>query len=136
MNLQSLQKIVQKEIVPFEDDLVDLKEAEFKRGDRPDGSPIGRYRSPAYSLFKQRQNPLAGGDVDLILTGAFINSAFFKSTEPGKYLFGFRDYKTPDLFAKYGSDIAGLNQNTFNRFLLDKIKPKFILNIKQQLGQR
>lgn len=124
---------MQKEIIPFQDDLINLKEAEFKRGERPNGSIIGVYRSPAYSMFKQRQNPIAGGDVDLILTGDFINSAFLKRPSSGVYIFGFRDYKARSLFDKYGTDIAGLNQNTFNLFLKEKIQPNFVREIKNRL---
>lgn len=124
---------MQKEIVPYQDDLVTLKENEFKRGDRPNSSIIGTYRSRSYSLLKQRQNPLAGGDVDLILTGDFINSAYLKRPSAGKYLFGFRDQKARSLFSKYGTDIAGLNQNTFNLFLKEKIQPNFVREIKNRL---
>lgn len=124
---------MQKEIIPSQDDLVNLKESEFKRGERPNGSIIGAYRSESYSIFKARQNPLAGGAVDLILSGDFVNSAYLKRPSAGKYIFGFRDHKARSLFGKYGTDIAGLNQNTFNQFLKEKIKPNFVREIKNRL---
>jgi len=57
------------------------KAAEFREGENPDGSMIGTYRSLSYELFKEKINPIAGGAVDLMLTGAFIDSFFTKKQE-------------------------------------------------------
>jgi hypothetical protein len=113
--------------------LIDLKEAEFKKGDRPSGKPLGKYRSKTYAALKQRMNPLAHGDVDLILTGSFINSAFITKPTEGTYLFGFRDSKTNSLIERYGTDIKGLNQETFNGFQNNVIKPVLVEKIKARL---
>lgn len=59
-------------------DLIFQKEPEIRkkirerwlRGDSVDGGIIGVYRNSGYQLFKMQLNPLAGGDVDLTLTGA------------------------------------------------------------------
>lgn len=130
-----------KETTRRQDELTSLKEAEFKHGDRPDGTAIGKYRSKSYAAFKQRKNPLAGGDVDLILTGDLINSAFLKKNGEGSYLFGFRDGKAPDLLKKYNRNAKGqqnlesLNQDTFTDWQIEKIKPVLVETIKKELGQ-
>jgi hypothetical protein len=133
LKLSAIQELVQEELVKSETILKDLKENEFLRGERPDGSPIGRYRSPAYSMFKQRMNPLASGDVDLILTGKFINSFFvLKTPTKDGRLFGARDSKRTSLVEKYGSDIMGLNQQVFTKFEKDIIIPRFVYKIKNR----
>lgn len=108
---------------------------ELKRGDRPDGSEIGTYRSQSYSLFKSSLNPLAGGYVDLILTGSFSNNLFPVRQSNNIYSFDGKDRKTGDLISKYGMDIMGLNQETFNRLQKDLYAPQLIRYIKKKIGQ-
>lgn len=109
---------------------------ELKKGQNPDGSKIGDYRSPGYARFKFGKNSLAGfGNVDLILTGAFSNSLFPTKISPSHYIFGATDSKRFDLIDKYGYDIMGLNQNTFDEAQKKRYAPKIINYIKKRIGQ-
>src|SRR6478672_5093580 len=97
LNLQRLQEIAAKEIVKESDTIADRKEAEFKMGDRPDGSEIGVYRNSAYARYKNALNPAAGGYVDLTLSGRFAGSAYLRKPKNGKYLLEFSDNKAATL---------------------------------------
>lgn len=94
--------------------LKEEKVNEFRHGERPDGRLIGMYRDPFYATEKYYLNPLAKGNVDLILTGSFTNKLFVKQYGKG-YLFDSTDVKTGNLLGKYGLDIMGLNQEWFNK---------------------
>lgn len=113
--------------------LISLKVDEFKKGENPDGSRIGYYRSPAYRLFKRQLNPLASGTVDLILTGSFTRSLFVDDISRDRYLFDSRDEKTELLVAKYGADILGLSPETFLQFQYDYVAPEVRKYIIQRL---
>lgn len=110
-----------------------INELEF--GLKPNREKIGSYRSYDYAQDKNIQNPLAGfGNVDLIRTGAFSNS-LFPVRYSGYYLFDSGDSKTADLKRKYGKDIMGLNQNTFNVIQEKIYRHQLAAFIKKQLGQ-
>ena len=108
---------------------------EFNRGERPNGSDIGYYRFRQYELFKRAKNPLAGGTVDLILTGAFTRGLFIDVRAKNRYLFDSTDEKSDDLFGKYGDDLRLINENTWNQLQRDSHAPLLIRYIKRQLGQ-
>lgn len=111
---QDLQEEARK-LIQRDPKLIEAKVDEFKHGLNPDGSDIGFYRNPNYSAFKRSINPLAGGNVDLILTGSFTNQLFVKSEGGGKYIFDSYDDKTNLLGSKYGNQIFGINRETFNQ---------------------
>lgn len=92
-----------------------VKINEFEFGLRPNGKRIGEYANDNYAHKKNMQNSLAGyGNVDLIQTGAFVNSMFvFKNTKG--FLFDASNDKKGKLIEQYGLDIMGLNQKTFNK---------------------
>jgi len=91
-----------------------LKVEEFKRGKNPDGSLIGFYRSASYARRKQRKNPLARGFVDLINTGSYTNKLFVQKVNRLHYAFKSADAKDEKLAKKYGQQIRGLSQASFN----------------------
>jgi len=128
-----LQKKVE-EFVLTDIEIRNLKRAEFKRGELPDGGIIGVYRDPGYQIMKQRMNPLAGGDVDLILTGKFTNQLFVKSLNNSKFIFDSQDEKTSILKARYTDEIMGLNPETFEKLQKEKYAPKLITYIKRITG--
>jgi hypothetical protein len=113
-----------------EPELRELKIDELKHGERPDGSQIGTYKNAAYQKFKQQKNPTAKGKVDLVLSGKFSQSVFLPKGRSGKYLFGARDRKKPILTDRYGGDIMGLNQKTFNEYQIKQI-PEVLKKLKQ-----
>lgn len=126
-----LQKLLEEQIKEHEVDLRDAKEAEFERGERPDGKLIGRYANAAYSRYKERRNPKARGNVDLIFTRSFITSFRIKRIMGNRYTFFATDQKTAKLVGKYGKDIMGLNQRTFNRFIVNRIGSDYVKAIKE-----
>jgi len=124
-----------RRIIERDPNTISSKYKEFQRGDRPDGSEIGFYGNRNYELFKRNKNPLAGGSVDLILTGAFTRGLFIERKSNLIYRFDSTDDKTDDLIAKYGMDIMGLNQNEWIRLQRDIHAPLLIRYIKRQLRQ-
>lgn len=132
LNLSRLQEITSEEIIKEETNLKNLKEQDFLDGDiYGDGKTLLSYRSKDYELFKSRLNPIAGGAVDLILTGEFVDAMFLLKPNNGKYLFGNSDSKKNMLVQKYGTNIFGLNQNVFTKFQIDIIQPRFIRKLKE-----
>lgn len=110
-----------------------INELEF--GLMPDRSKIGSYASDDYALFKNNLNGLAGfGNVDLILTGAWSNSLFPIKKGDG-FIFDSSNEKNDGLLEKYGSGIASLNQNTFNKIQKLYYAPELVRYIKKQIGQ-
>lgn len=115
--------------------LKNLKINEFEFGLRPNYSKIGTYASDSYANKKYSQNALAGyGQVDLIHTGAFVNSLFVKQQGEG-FIFDASNDKKDMLGTAYGDDIFGLNQKTFNKYQANDLAPKLVKFIKQQLKQ-
>jgi len=139
--INKLQRITEQELqqkmeilITSDPILKQEKIQELKRGDRPNGSEIGTYRSNSYSLFKSSLNPLAGGYVDLILTGAFSNNLFIEKRSK-RYFFDSTDSKSDDLFNKYGQDLRGLSTITFERAQKERYAPELVKLIKQKIGQ-
>jgi len=90
--------------------LKEQKINEFEFGQLPNGRKIGRYASEDYSEYKYLLNPLAGeGNVDLIVTGRFVNSFFVRNASTnGAFIFGAKDDN--NLLGSYGKDILGINK--------------------------
>ena len=122
------------EIVVNDEEIIFYKINDFKQGVRPDGSLIGRYRSKNYELFKASLNPIAGGAVDLILTGSFVNKLYVHSLGMSRFIFKSRDKKSGLLQERWGQDIMGLNQKDFDKLQKEKYAPMLIQYIKQITG--
>jgi hypothetical protein len=129
-----LKEIVNEEIVKEETTLKQLKEQDFLEGDIYGNGTLVAYRSKNYEIFKSRKNPLAGGAVDLINTGAFVDAMKLNKPKGNKYLFGNTNSKRKILVDKYGIDIFGLNQNVFDKFQIEIIKPRFVKKLKDILN--
>lgn len=114
-----------EEIILNDQRLKERKIDEFRRGKRPDDTLIGFYRDVHYAIFKQEINPLAGGDVDLILTGSFTNQMRVEKVAPTRYTFNSSDSKTPMLVGKYGEDIMGINDEWWNNRQIEVYLPVF-----------
>lgn len=116
--------------------LFKAKKTEFDFGYRPDYSKIGRYANYDYANRKNLLNGLAGkGFVDLQLTGAFINSFSLVRRSRNSYLFDASNSKKELLVKRYGEDIMGLNQNTFNDYQKEIVFPKIIEFVRRKMGQ-
>lgn len=75
-------------------------------------------------------NSQAGGTVDLILTGSFTSKLFLQNPRPSEFIFESTDSKSNDLFAKYGDDLRGLNNNTFRDTEILFLKDRYIPAIR------
>lgn len=126
--------MVNEELIKEESNLKQLKEQDYLEGDIYGDGSNESYRSKNYEIFKSQKNPLAGGAVDLILTGSFVDAMKLNKPNQGKYLFGNTDSKRNMLVEKYGIGIMGLNQNVFNKFQIDIISPRFIRKLKNILN--
>jgi hypothetical protein len=109
----------------------DLKEQDFKEGDIFGTGETARYRSRNYSVFKTRLNPSAGGNVDLIVTGQFVNAMYLLKPSGGRYRFGNRDKKRNILKEMYGDNIFGLNQKVFEKYQKEILAPRLRTSIKR-----
>jgi len=125
-----LRELVNEEVIKEETNLKQLKRQDFEEGDIYGNGKTYTYRSQNYSNFKRNINPLAGGKVDLILTGAFVDSMYLLKPKTGRYLFGATDNKRSKLVEAYSINIMGLNQNVFEKFQKDIIYPRFMRKLK------
>lgn len=128
--------MVSEELQKDESTLKQLKEQDFLEGDIYGNGTNLAYRSRDYELFKAGKNPLAGGAVDLILTGDFVDAMYLLRPKQGRYKFGNRDKKRNKLVQKYGDGIFSLNQNVFNKYLKDITAPRLKKNISKILNKR
>lgn len=133
--LRKLQKETEK-IILQDRQIVLRKKAELKTGSNPDGSSIGVYRSAEYRIFKMQLNPLAGGKVDLILTGSTRDKLYVESLGNGKFTIKSKDEKWELLTSKYGNAIEAINVDVFNGFQKTIYAPKLISKMKIISGIR
>lgn len=107
----------------------------LKRGDNVHdvNDVIGEYKSVAYAMFKQRMNPLAGGSVDLFLTGYLQRFLTIEKRSKNIFKIYSKDDKYKMLADKYGKEQFGLTeeQNTelminIHTYLIEKIFEKIL----------
>ena len=130
LKISTLRDLVAEQVLKEEANLKNLKEQDFLEGDIYGDDKRYTYQSQSYSMFKRTINPLAGGKVDLILTGSFVNSMYLLKPKQGRYLFGATDSKRSKLVDAYSINIMGLNQNVFDKFQKDIIFPRFLKEIQ------
>jgi hypothetical protein len=132
-----LREIVYGHIKANEEELRLLKEEEYETGNIFSNNTTAKYANRDYALAKHEQNPRAGFSVtDLILTGSFINSFKIKKPNKGLYQFTATDSKSNELIGKYSDEIMGLNQETFDEFQLEKIKPLFVKDLQEVVNKK
>lgn len=92
--------------------LVKQIQERLKRGDSAHNvnDIIGEYKSVAYAMFKQRMNPLAGGNVDLFLTGDLQRYLTIEKQSKNIFKIYSKDEKYKELANKYGSEQFGLTE--------------------------
>ena len=131
-----LQKEV-AEVVLGTPDLVFRKQDEMQMGENPDGSSIGEYSSSPmgreYAVFKQHINPMAGGSVDLILTGSTRDKMKAQYLGSGKYTLNSTDHKWSGLKEKYGQQISGINNDFWNALQKFEYAPQLFNNIRNKI---
>lgn len=84
-------------------------------GDGVEGGVIGVYRSRDYELFKASLNPLAGGAVDLMLTGKLSNGLAIRKQGDMFQLYSIDD-KYEKIGDKYGYEEYGLTKEQLDAF--------------------
>lgn len=75
---------------------------------------------------------MAGGKVDLMLTKSFVRAMRVTRSRGNKYTFLNSDKKRQKLMSRYGVDIFGLSQKTFDDFVRDQIVSDFFKTLKQK----
>lgn len=90
--------------------IIDLNLLQLDSGNDSLGRPLDPpYRNVNYAEMKLHLNPK--GVVDLRLTGDFW-AGFFMNAQQFPITFGSTDAKSPNLEAKYGAQIFGLDQTS------------------------
>lgn len=129
INQRLIEGLLEKEILNNKEEIVELVRDRWKRGKRPDGSIIGEYASFFYQQEKLRQNPLAGGKVDLFLTGALSGDLTVFPLTGGNFSIFSSDEKAINIAQKYGLDVYGLTHEEETMFLsiaFDRINIRLI----------
>lgn len=114
--------IIDDYMLDNETKILNLVRERLKRGDGVNGGIIGEYASLSYSYFKQSRNPLAGGYVDLYLTGALQKELEIRQEAQGKYLIHSTDKKYFNLAEKYGKEQFGLTEEQQKQVKEEAIK--------------
>lgn len=129
--LLNLDKSVMDTVMQHSQDITDLNRKQLKYGRKSDGERVGVYRSREYKLMKIEMNPLAGGYVDLTLTGDFTNMLTLRRDSDKVAEIYSADEKATMLKEKYGNDIYGLNEGSVGE-LVNKtsFKDDLVNNIK------
>jgi len=130
LNQRTLEQLANEVIVKDEATIRDLKEQDFLQGDiYGDDYSYATYRSQTYASMKYKQNPLANGKVDLVLTGRFVKSLRLKKPVRNRYQFYSRVPYASELEDRYGK-IFGLNQKVFDKYQKEILRPRFVRLIK------
>lgn len=120
-----------EKIIKGTPNLVFAKQDEFKRGENPDGGVIGYYRNEEYQAMKAMANPLAGGTVDLILTGSTILHLQVVSDGSGGFHLYSTDHKWPSLMQKYGKQIQYISEEHFKGLQQHEYAPRLIERLRE-----
>ena len=87
-------------------------------GKGAEGGHIGEYRDPDYKAYKMALNPLAGGAVDLTLTGALGDNLTIRKKGKNFEIFS-TDEKFTEIGRKYGFEEYGLTEEEEHLFAED-----------------
>jgi len=134
MDRLDLKKVVSDSLHKISPQLLGAQKEQLLRGQNAVDGTIGKYKSQKYKAKKLVLNPLAGGKVDLKLTGTlhreiklyfFSSSFFFRSTDP----------KANDVLGRYGGEemVMGLNKKFTKKVSYQFLTPEAIREIKRQL---
>lgn len=118
-------ELTREALIRSDDLAIKLQQSQMLLGLNADGEAIGYYRDMFYQQMKQQMNPLAGGAVDLKLTGAFQNAIQFNVAQ-STFSWTSTDSKTDKLVSKYGASIFGLNVST---------REKLYINVRKEFNQ-
>lgn len=130
-NITTLREMVYDEIKGEEEGIKVIKSEEFLEGDIYSTGRKTTYESLAYASMKHKKNPRAGFmNVDLINEGSFIESFRLNKPKQNRYKWGATDKKRNILVGMYGDGIMGLNQESFEKFQIEVVKPRFVKKLQ------
>ena len=130
LTLPRIQKETEK-IITKDPSLINRKQWEFLHGEDPFGNDIGVYANEDYRLFKIQLNPLAGGKVDLILTGATKNALRIVPIGNREFYLESTDWKWDNLVDKYGERIRVISYDFFIKLQREIYAQKLIERMQQ-----
>lgn len=121
-------------IAELQDEIVKYNTDQLYAGQDAKGQKLKpSYSRVKYARAKNSMNSLPGlGNPDLKVTGKFYRG-FYLTAKNGKFEFFSSDEKTDDLKAKYGSDIFGLTKENEQTVNFEKIYPRLLQWILNQL---
>ena len=131
---RDLRVIAMDSLVDTQDEYLDMQRDQMTRGINSDGGEIGMYRSQAYQYMKERMNPLAGGTVDLKLTGDFQAELTLRRMSNKEYSIYSQDVKAPMLKKKYGEIIYFLSHAWMEQYRANSWKPNFMDKVNMVLS--
>lgn len=131
---RDLRIIAMDALVDTQDEYLDMQRDQMTRGINSDGGEIGMYRSQSYQYMKERMNPLAGGTVDLKLTGDFQAELTLRRMSDKEYSIYSQDAKAPMLKKKYGENIYFLSQAWREQYKANSWKPNFMDKVNMVLS--
>lgn len=118
-NYANIIKIVSDLLVINTPNIINEVRNRWKHGEGVKGGVIGSYRDPDYRMFKQSLNPMAGGNVDLMLTGALVENLTLRKIADGVYQIISTDEKYVKLALKYGSEEFGITEEQRQQLYAD-----------------
>lgn len=130
---QNIESEILSLLVDREAEIREFIKSRWKLGKRPDGSLIGFYRDVDYAIFKQQINSVAGGDVDLTLTGSLGDKIKVILQSKGIEIYS-DDWKFEQISTKYGIDNFNITEEQENK-LLDEIMKEVVNNIMSRVWQ-
>lgn len=130
----SFNQVIEEAIEQTAPELIKQQQAQMLTAQNSDGGVIGYYASPAYKARKLAANPLAGGKVDLKLTGDFQRSIFV-DPRLGSVVIDSGDSKAGMLIEKYGENIFGLNDKSMANYNPEHLAPAANKIIAQKINK-
>jgi len=132
INTSRIQKLIAEELQKNAAEIVELVRNRWLTGKRPDGSEIGTYKDFGYELLKRKQNPLAGGKVDLTLDGG-LNKGLVVNYLNGSISNIFStDEKAVTIAERYGLDVYGLTPKETD-LVLERAKENVFVKLYNQV---
>lgn len=119
INQSYVENLLMEEILANGGEIVALVKERWKKGLRPDGSIIGRYRSFPYEMEKRQRNPQAQGNVDLVDTGALRDGLTVNYLRAGIFSIFSTDEKAVRIAQKYGLSVFGLTNEEEKDVLIE-----------------
>ena len=113
--------LLKEEILENGKEIVQRVKERWRQGLRPDGNIIGTYRNFAYEMEKRQRNPLAGGKVDLIDTGALSNKLVINYIRGSLFTIFSDDNKATSIAQKYGLDVFGLTKEEEQDVMIEAV---------------